>query len=298
MNQRPGKRKADEAGRTNSLGVSRKQLKSLVQEIDRRSGVTQQGAGGRAGPANAPDRQYARWSYTIETVPAQLEHPGGSQVNLRLAARNLSAGGIALLHNGFVHTDTRVTIALALRDGTVMTVAGKVVRCSHVGGVVHELGVKFNNAIDLQTLKPQGADDWYTLERVDPQSLDGRLVLVGGSEMQRNAFRQTIKDSMLRVAEADTIDRAIEELGRGCDAIIADITGDPELAITLRCQLDTENIELPIIVIAKKNESSSQSAALALRPAAIIGVPLDEIVTLRALGEVLLVGRSSQRAAG
>ena len=76
-------------------------------------------------------------------------HPGGSRATFLVRSRNLSQSGTGFLHGNFLHIGTRCTITLPHLDGQIATMGGKVVRCRHIQGKVHEIGVKFDKAITL-----------------------------------------------------------------------------------------------------------------------------------------------------
>lgn len=86
----------------------------------------------------------------------QMRHPGGSVVNYLVRTRNLSPTGIAFLHGSFVYNGTSCVLALHDRNGKMVGVEGKVVRCKHVRGHVHDIGVRFGRTLDLQRFATQG----------------------------------------------------------------------------------------------------------------------------------------------
>jgi CheY-like chemotaxis protein len=92
----------------------------------------------------------SRVNYQLPSgLVVRMHHPGGSVVNFLVRARNLSRGGIAFLHGSFVYNGTRCELALRAINNTVVTASGQVVRCRHLSGRVHEVGVHFNEFIDL-----------------------------------------------------------------------------------------------------------------------------------------------------
>jgi hypothetical protein len=82
-------------------------------------------------------------------LTVRIEQPGGSVSTHLVASRNISTTGLSFLHGGFLHIGTRCTVRLiALNDETILT-PGKVSRCRSVLGRVHEVGLKFDKAVDL-----------------------------------------------------------------------------------------------------------------------------------------------------
>jgi hypothetical protein len=72
-----------------------------------------------------------------------------SLVTAYVVPRDVSEGGVSFLHGVFVYSGTACVTLLRTRDKETMLVPGKVVRCTHVTGRVHEVGVKFDSRIDV-----------------------------------------------------------------------------------------------------------------------------------------------------
>ena len=97
-----------------------------------------------------------RFSYQhVPRVVVRL-HDGhyGLESYFVMVPRNISRTGIGLLHGQFVHVQTGCTIHLKTLKGKLVGVKGRIVRCRHVVGRVHELGVQFEEPLDLDTVLP------------------------------------------------------------------------------------------------------------------------------------------------
>ena len=66
-----------------------------------------------------------------------------------LAPRNISCNGMSLLHGKFVYGGTNCVIGLQALDGQVVPTRGKVIWCRLISGRVHELGVRFDEPVDV-----------------------------------------------------------------------------------------------------------------------------------------------------
>ena len=87
----------------------------------------------------------------VENVVVELDPAeGGSGVRLSVVPRNLSRGGLAFVHGRFLYPNTRVAIVLPDRQGETHRLEGKVVRCRHVSGMVHEVSVMFREEIEVE----------------------------------------------------------------------------------------------------------------------------------------------------
>lgn len=87
---------------------------------------------------------------TIEVV---LTHPGGGEVHVRAVVKDVSKTGLGMLYGGFLHHGTRVAVRFIGDDRTALIVQGaRVVRCVHVQGPVHDIGMKFDAEVPVDSL--------------------------------------------------------------------------------------------------------------------------------------------------
>lgn len=96
-------------------------------------------------------RQDERLPYQVGAgVVVKLHHPGGSTANYLVRPRNISQRGMGFLHGNFLYVGSRCSAQLHTRvAGTRITAEGKIVRCQHVRGHVHEVGMRFEQPIDV-----------------------------------------------------------------------------------------------------------------------------------------------------
>ncbi len=94
-------------------------------------------------------RAAARHRYRSKVIHIQLTQPGASEPTTFICpTRNLSQGGLACLHGGFVHVGTHCIVRLFTIHGNWQHMAGTVRRCRFVEGNVHELGIHFDEVLD------------------------------------------------------------------------------------------------------------------------------------------------------
>lgn len=87
---------------------------------------------------------------TIEVV---LTHPGGGEVHVRAVVKDVSKTGLGMLYGGFLHHGTRVAVRFIGEDRNALIVQGaRVVRCVHVQGPVHDVGMKFDAEVPVDSL--------------------------------------------------------------------------------------------------------------------------------------------------
>ena len=127
-----------------------------------------------------PERIHSRREYMDPYILMVIENDDTMDRPMTLAARNISRGGIGLLHSNFIYPKTRVSVHLTVNGENPIPVRGVIQRCEHRGGVVHEIGVKFDREINIQQyLRPDISDCLQSFERVDPEKLTGKVLLIG-----------------------------------------------------------------------------------------------------------------------
>lgn len=96
-------------------------------------------------------RRDRRWEFSQAEIAVCVEHPGGGISKFLVCSRDLSAGGMAFFHGGFLHVGSRCKIVLGTLDGKRNVVSGTVTSCNLVEGRLHSIGIKFEQRIDPGT---------------------------------------------------------------------------------------------------------------------------------------------------
>ncbi len=104
-------------------------------------------------------RKTLRQAYRAATAPMVVIQPGGSVSAYLVVTRNLSAGGIAVIHGGYIHAGTECRLMLGTIDGEKVVVPGLVRRCRHIKGNLHEIGVEFLKAVAPEDFVPTTVED-------------------------------------------------------------------------------------------------------------------------------------------
>lgn len=273
-------------GRPNSLNLGRARLNPLLDRLD----FSWDGRGGATGR-----RTFVRWPFRRETVELILVHPGGSRSSIRVACRNLSRGGASVLHSSYVHAGARCLVLLPRPGGSALSVEGRVVRCDHRAGLVHEIGVVFDREIDVRALIPHDPFmDFFSLESVDAGRLAGRVVSIGGDAVEQRWIAHLLRDSgvELRVAEIGREGLALVE--RGCDLVLCDLRLRDGTALDVVAALRAAGNGVPAVVLTASKDGALRRAVGDLRVDAFILKPPDRSMLLRALGEFLIVRRGER----
>ncbi|MEW6252019.1 MAG: PilZ domain-containing protein [Planctomycetota bacterium] len=101
-------------------------------------------------------RAAKRYPYTPQSgLDVMLQ---GRNTRYVVRGRNVSSSGIAFLHGDLVSPGTACTLELPTPDGGAVPVEGHVVRCRCVSGRIHEIGVQFEQPLEVEhLLQPAGA---------------------------------------------------------------------------------------------------------------------------------------------
>jgi len=266
------------SSRLNTIGLSERDLHALWMDLDR------EGLSSIA----AFKREFARWPFRRSTVAAEITHPGGTITRLKLACRNLSKGGIGLLHGGFLHQGSMCRVWLPKLTGGTVEVQGVVTRCMHRRGAVHEIGVKFEAPIDLtQFIKGSRYGNFHTIERVDADKLAGRMLYVEDSESDIRIMRHFLRETAVTVRTVSGVDQAMNEAKQGFDVIVAHWSAEGAKGTELIRTLRREGVKTPAIVVTKDPVGLVREGLSDLQDIGVLAMPLSQGELLRMLAEKL-----------
>lgn len=122
------------------MNVADREVETLIDRLDRAE-RRQKAVQTRAEP---------RVPFRRGGVVLSLEHPGQTSTLISVWTRNISRSGVGMLLGAFVHPGTRCEIELPRDDGGKQAVFGVVQWCRLIQGIVHELGIKFEEELDLE----------------------------------------------------------------------------------------------------------------------------------------------------
>jgi CheY-like chemotaxis protein len=169
--------------------------------------------------------------------------------------------------------------------------AGTIMRCRHFRGKIHELGIRFDKAIDVKEfLGIEGSQDCYSLENVPPDSLTGSVLLIEPGEMDRALVRHHLRETNLTVTAVGTATEAIARAKEGYDIILCALELPDGDGLEVLSRLRDSGIQTPFVLMC----SSAGPAAIRERlkvvhPQGLMCKPVPAQSLLSALGEFLLV---------
>lgn len=91
-------------------------------------------------------RKFGRQSHRSMNVVLIVKEAGG-EIAFMVATRNISRGGVSILHRQMVYPAERCRLVFPLSGNKHLLVAAQIMRCRHVRGITHEIGVRFDRPI-------------------------------------------------------------------------------------------------------------------------------------------------------
>jgi PilZ domain-containing protein len=95
-------------------------------------------------------RAHPRIAYRkLSQIAVAVLKPDGQWAKYIVRSRDLSPGGIGFIHGTYLHADSHCRVILKDCQGQVVCLEGVVKRCELVQGTAHDIGVQFNEAINV-----------------------------------------------------------------------------------------------------------------------------------------------------
>lgn len=266
--------------RPNTLGLRGKELDGLLSTIE--SGSAD--ASGKAG------RVYSRWQFRHRSLAVRILQPGGSEMQTQMACRNLSKGGVGLLHRSYVHVGTECVVTIPHPMKGDQDYTGKVVRCLHFSGMVHEVGIAFDQEVPLREItRPDPMQEVFAVEQVDPETLVGTILLVEDSEMDVKLVKHFLRGSQVRVKHAATIAEAEKLVKTGVGLVLCDIhLGDENGGDFVRRLGDIMSHRPPAIMISADRGQATCDLITHPGISGFLAKPFSQDALLRTIGEFMV----------
>lgn len=199
-----------------------------------------------------------------------LKSDSGGQTQLAVLARNLSRHGIALVHGRYVHPDTRGSVAVESKNGAIHEIPCVVRHVRHVQGMVHELGVVFDEPIELSDFVSMSqaeetrymrelADEAPDTEENDVSQLVSRVLVVDDFSCDRKLFSHWLTQSGLEVNTAvDHRSAIVQVQEQFFDLLVIDICLGEEDGIALIRELRDSQVVSPILVVSSEEAPATR----------------------------------------
>ncbi len=131
-----------------ALRLSETEQQRILEQLD----------ASRRPPGGPEQRANARYRYSVKG--GLVLTVDGAYTSFVVRPRNISSGGMSVLHGSFLYPGARCAIALRTRTGERLLAPGLIVRCRCIRGRVHEVGLAFERPIpvgqfvELETAQP------------------------------------------------------------------------------------------------------------------------------------------------
>jgi CheY-like chemotaxis protein len=266
--------------RHNSLGLSPQELASVHGQLD------------SAGGSDANHKRLsARLSFHHDNIGVEIVQPGGARSAFNVACRNLSRSGLGFLHSSYLHMGTIVYTSLVRDDGSVVRVAGKIVRCRHVARHIHEIGVRFDRPVDVRNFVAADVTNrTFTTELVNPAQLKGTALVVAEYQIEQDCVRQMLRGTSLDFVGASSVAEALARACKGVHIILCDDTFRDGTGVELVAKARQSGVRCPIILMSADGSEASLQRIRGADADAFLPKPIEQDQLLRALAEFLLHG--------
>ena len=280
------KQNLDNHNKRNSLGMNNAVYKQLLSKLDAING---------SNPDKPIKRIFTRLEYLDPYLEFILETSDRQQRTITVASRNISRGGMSVLHSSFIYPKTSIIAKLFRNDGSSFNARGKVIRCEHRGGVVHEIGIEFENEIVVQEfIRPDINESIKSLESINPEDLQGKALIVGSDPSLIPFIREYLQNTNINYGFADTAKDALEkdladyQLVFSC-LDVGNMSG-PEFTKFLR----EHGYRKPIILSGQAHDEFTKQQIRLSSVDMFLPIPITENSLLCAFGEFLITEWSEQ----
>jgi CheY-like chemotaxis protein len=275
--------------RKNSLGLEAARLNKLFDILDNGSD-----------PNANLKRVHVRWPFRQESLTFRVIEGFGGRREFKVAARNLSNSGLSVLHNTYVHPGTDCEVDMPTNNPgkkAHVAIPGKVARCKHIQGVVHEIGIGFNKPIDArQFLSMDRMPAYYSLEMIDATKMEGTLLHVDDSALDRRLFAHYLADTKVIIKHAETIEDAKVKARDTYDLIVLDQRLPDGDGVSFAMWMRDNGILTPVIALTADTSYDTQRQLTAAEINGLLLKPVDKGTLLRAVSEYMRMGDETQNS--
>lgn len=163
----------------------------------------------RAGPERRRDSRTSLEERQFQLL-VRIGDTGGL---VSVTPRDISSSGLGFYHICYIHPDTRVHMVMKGSGPEALAVDGTVVRCKHVRGRVHEVGVFFDERIEVGVIV-KGASSDDEVKPLEPAEVYNRI----------EKMSEQLKSLATQKEEFGTILQHVGELAH----LLIQISGDDE----------------------------------------------------------------------
>ncbi|GEM_PF-1543800 len=231
-------------------------------------------------------RTSSRFRYHLtDGLIVEITHPGGTITKYLVRPRDLSTRGLSFLHGAFLYPNSPCRLILQTVNGEPATLVGRVMRCQHVSGRAHDIGIQFVKPIRLEDYMAMDTSTAAATSTELP-TLQGQALYIEDSAVDRELLRFHVRNQGLTLTTCNSLAEGVELLKKKqFDVILSD--GElPELTPKKIVEdLRTAGHAKPIIVVTGEEASEGIKALQGLSRVATLAkpYPIDELMDALAL---------------
>ena len=231
-----------------------------------------------------------RWVMRSQKVVMTIVGDHDARTHFATIPRNLSTNGISLLHGGYLHLGQSCHVSIRGVDGRAESVAGEIVRCRHVRGEVHEIGIRFLDSINPREFFVEtGGDYLFDAEHVVPAELHGRLLVVCENKADQKFIQHLFHESEIQFTFAEDGEKGLEQLAAEPDLAFVDDSLPGKVGIEFVLEAGLRALTTPIVLLSHTDDSAFRLAAIEAGAKEVIRRPFEPQVFYRAVAEFLML---------
>ena len=278
----------DSHNKRNSLGINKQVYKHLLNKLE---------SSNQTDSKQPTQRVFTRLQYLDPYFEITLDQAEStSRRNIIVASRNISRGGMSVLHSNYLYPGTTISGHLRKCDGSLHPIEGSICRCNHRGGVVHEVGIRFDHEITIQEFVISDINDSLrSLEAVDPTELKGKVLFVGADQSITPFLREYLSPTNLNFGFDESAQAAMDKNLDQYDLIFVSLdAGNLSGPEFIRCARDS-GFNKPIILCGRTSCNQTRKQIRLSTADMFLPAPFTENSLLCALGEYLITSWSENK---
>lgn len=234
------------------------------------------------------DKRRLRVAYTTCKMVLTLHNDSGSSTRFVVMPRNLSRFGVAFVHGRFIFPNSRCEVTLQSLNRKWHVLPGRVASCRHVQGMVHEIAVVFDQAIDLPafvSLSPE--QEMLNLEDVNRdlppeeaakvQRMAGRVLVVDTFAMDRKLFKLWLTRSGFKSESAEDAAEALKKAANDrYDLVLVEVHLGGESGLEVIEALKAGMLDVAVMAMSAEDNQAIRDAAAKAGAGAFLAKPFTE----------------------
>ena len=217
------------------------------------------------------NRKRLRVNCNIQNVVVCLVQADNRVAKHSVVTRNLSGQGLSFIHGQFIHVGSECMVELPTLEGSVNKMPGRIARCGHVMGILHQVAVVFDKPIKLEKyvrLTPAQLRQVREEEKAQKEQernasieLRGRVLVIEAIPNDRKLTEFGLEKIGLEIERGDGGDPFAAAKQSGADIVLIDVdNGEKAGAGTITALRDAGYDGLIVAQSAEDDESIRSEA--------------------------------------